>query len=117
MSGAKLKSMKKSMVLAAMLFVSLGVFAFEATDIPATPAQEKTTKLKDCVMMKDGNMYVIKDGETTEMMKAVTMSNGTKILANGEVITKNGELSKLENGDVVYMNGKIEKKSPGNTPK
>jgi hypothetical protein len=107
--------MKKSMVLAALLFLSLGVFAFEAIDLPeATPLQEKTTKQKDCVLMKDGNMYVIKGGETTEMTKAVTMSNGTKVLANGEVITKNGETSKLGNGDVVYMNGKIEKKTPGN---
>ena len=104
--------MKKSIVFAGLLFISMGAFAYIPGKSPEL-RQEKTTKQKDCVMMKDGTMYVIKGGETTEMVKAVVMSNGTKVLANGDVILKNNETFKLQNGDCVYMNGKIEKKSPG----
>lgn len=106
--------MKKSFVLAAMLFIAMGSFAYSPSPaIDAMISQEKTQKMKDCVMMKDGKMYVVKDGESTEMTKAVVMSNGSKVLANGDVIAKNGDTVKLEDGDVVYMNGKIEKKTPG----
>ncbi len=106
--------MKKSLVLFAFLSVCIGAFA-TGTRNPLSPKmienQEKTSKLKDGVMMKDGKMFVVKNGEESEMIKAVIMSNGTKVLVNGEVISKNGETTKLENGDSVTMSGKIEKKS------
>lgn len=107
--------MKKIFGFAFMFCLAISSFAFGGGigDNKDAIVQEKTTKLKDCVLMKDGNMYVVKGGETTDMVKAVVMSNGTKVLANGEIIGKNGETSKLENGDVMYMNGKIEKKVPG----
>lgn len=106
--------MKKSIFLAVLFCISMGAFAYLPGVSPEVKFnQEKTTKQKDCVMMKDNKMYVIKGGEATEMVKAVVMSNGTKVLANGEVILKNNETLKLQNGDCVYMNGKIEKKSPG----
>ncbi len=105
-------NMKKIIVVAMLIVTSFGAFAYTASPKVSVDYIQEKTKLKDGVTMKDGQMYLIKDGEMTEMLKAVIMSNGTKVLTNGEGFFKNGESFKLENGDVVYMNGKIEKKSP-----
>lgn len=105
--------MKKIIFLLGLIaFMSSGAIA-NAPEINETATaiyQDNIQDKKDCVMMIDGEMFVLKDGKKTEMLKAVIMSNGTKVLANGEVYLKDGEKLKLENGDCVYMNGKIERK-------
>ena len=95
-----------------MAFFSVNAQAIVQEAAPVNIGQEKWQDKKDCVMLIDGEMFVIKDGKKTEMTKAVIMSNGTKVLANGEVFLKDGEFFKLSNGDCVYMNGKVEKKNP-----
>jgi hypothetical protein len=107
--------MKKLLITGVVFIISMGAFATGYLNKQEVAYGQEKSKLKDCVIMKDGAMYVVKDGEQTEMLKAVIMSNGTKVLANGEVFLKNGETFKLENGDVVYMNGKLEKKGAGNS--
>jgi hypothetical protein len=67
----------------------------------------KSTKMKDCVMMKDGKMMVEKGGKTMEMDKSMTMSNGSVVMPDGSVKMKDGTTKMLKDGDCVYMNGKM----------
>ncbi|MCY7422045.1 MAG: hypothetical protein LH478_09940 [Chitinophagaceae bacterium] len=103
--------MKKMIVLSALVLFGFTTYAAYASPVPAIVKQEKTDK-RNGVLMEDGTMYVLKDGTKSEMTKAATMSNGTKVLANGEVYLKNGDKLMLENGDFVSNSGKIEKGKP-----
>jgi hypothetical protein len=66
------------------------------------------SKMKDCVMMEDGKMTVMKGGDKMNMDQDVTMTNGTVVMTDGMVKTKNGKSWKLKNGDCVMMDGKME---------
>jgi uncharacterized protein YdeI (BOF family) len=90
--------MKKVLVLIATVFLCTGVFA---------QSQMKTNKMKDCVMMKDGKMMVMKDGKTTAMDNTMTMKNGTMVMADGNVKMKDGKTMMMKDGDCMYMSGKM----------
>lgn len=62
---------------------------------------------KDCMMMKDGKMYVTKDGKTTVVEKDMTMKNGTVCSANGMCTTKDGKKIALKNGECMDMEGQM----------
>jgi hypothetical protein len=66
-------------------------------------------KMKDCVMMKDGKMMVMKGGNTMDMSQDMTLTNGTTVATDGTVKMKNGKTMKMKDGDAMYMNGKMEK--------
>ena len=66
-------------------------------------------KGKDCVMMKDGKMMVMKNGQTIGMDKDMTMSNGTMVMKDGSVKMKDGTTMMMKEGDCIYMNGKMSK--------
>jgi hypothetical protein len=36
-----------------------------------------------------------------------TMANGTKVMMNGKIITKDGQQSQLEEGQVMMLDGKL----------
>ena len=75
-------------------------------------------KMKDCVMMEDGKMMVMKGGQNMAMDQDMTMSNGTMVMTDGTVKMKNGKTMKLKNGDCVYMNGSVmHSKMSGNKSK
>ena len=67
----------------------------------------KTTMMKDCCMMKDGKMMVMKNGKTMPMEKDMVMKNGTKCMANGECTMKDGKKMMMKNGDCIEMSGKM----------
>jgi len=92
-------------VFASMLMV---VLCFTATN---SFAQTKTdhSMMKDCCMMEDGKMMVIKDGKTMPMEKDMTMKNGTKCMVNGECIMKNGTKMQMKEGQCMDMRGKMDK--------
>jgi hypothetical protein len=64
-------------------------------------------KMKDCVMMEDGKMMVMKGGENMAMDQDMTMTNGTMVMTDGTVKMKSGKTTKLKNGDCVMMNGMV----------
>lgn len=72
-------------------------------------AQEKknTSMMKDCCMMKDGKMMVMKDGKTMPMEKDMVMKNGTTCMTNGECMMKDGSKMVMKNGDCMDMSGKM----------
>lgn len=62
---------------------------------------------KDCVMMKDSKMMVMKGGKTMAMDQDMTLTNGTVVSTDGTVKMSDGKTKQLKNGDCVYMNGKM----------
>jgi len=100
-----------STLLASLLMV---VMCFTATN---TCAQTKTedSKTKDCCMMKDGKMMLVKDGTTMPMEKDITMKNGTKCMTNGKCVMKDGKTMLMTEGQCMDMNGKMDKCSMMNT--
>ena len=56
---------------------------------------KKASTMKDCIMMKDGKMMVMKGGKSMVMDKEMMMSNGSKVMPNGEVMTKGGKTMML----------------------
>lgn len=66
-------------------------------------------KMKDCVMMDDGKMMVMKGGQTMAMDEDMTMKNGTMVMKDGTVKMKDGKTTMLKDGECVYMDGKMSK--------
>ena len=95
------------------IFAMIAALAFALT----VSAQDKTEKkvdkmdsgMKDCVMMEDGILVLMKDGKVTDLTTGMTLQNGIKVMADGKIIMKDGSAKMLKNGDVMYMNGKMSK--------
>ena len=70
---------------------------------------------KDGLMMKNGKVQKLQEGKDIGPMdRMTTMANGTKVMMNGKVITKDGQQSQLEEGQVMMLDGKlIESKHTG----
>ena len=88
-----------------MLFIAVALTTSYAN------AQTKTKKamMKDCCMMKDGKMMVMKNGKTMPMEKDMIMKNGTTCMVSGECVMKDGSKMMMKDGDCIDMNGKMDK--------
>lgn len=105
--------MRKIVVLMVACTLSIGLFAQAGKDKKMDKMEHSGKmgmhKMKDCVMMEDGKMMVMKGGKTMQMDKDMTLQNGTMVMTDGSVKWKNGKTATLQNGDCVYMNGKMAK--------
>ena len=60
------------------------------------------------VMMKNGKIQKMQDGKDIGPMdRATTMANGTKVMMNGKVVTKDGQVSQLQEGHMMMLDGKL----------
>ena len=57
----------------------------------------------DQITMKDGQVMVVKDGETTPMEEDVTMADGTRVMRNGQVLMANGTARMMREGETITM--------------
>lgn len=71
-----------------------------ATDSTATAT---TSSLSDRVMMRDGSMYLIKNGVESKMTEDVTLPTGGKVAADGTVTMASGKTVKLKDGQYIEM--------------
>ncbi len=111
-------------VIVAVLFTA-GVYAQaekSATKSNTTTEQTKTTMhndmhhdMKDCVMMKDGKMWMMKGGKTMPMTSEMKMSNGNTVTTNGEVMMADGNKMMMKNGDCMDMHGMMMPSNMGKT--
>jgi len=63
---------------------------------------------KDGVMMKEGKMWRWQDGkEIGRMDRETTMTNGTRVLMSGKMLTKDGKEMQLQEGQMVMLDGKM----------
>ena len=95
---------KRTTVFATLLMIAL----FLTTG--ATFGQNKmdVSVVKDCCLMKNGKMMVLKEGKLSYMKKAVVLENGTKIKKNGVCKMADGTKVKMKEGNCMDMSGKLE---------
>jgi hypothetical protein len=61
----------------------------------------------DGVMMQNGKMMTVKNGQMTILDRDITMSNGTKVMSDGTYIKKEGTKSVLKEGQHMDMSGNL----------
>ena len=95
------------MFLLAAFFCTAATFAQDTSTANHKMHSGKMKMMKDCVMMEDGKMMVMKGGKTMAMEQDMTMTNGTVVMSDGSLKMQDGTTKKLNNGDCVYMDGKV----------
>lgn len=115
--------MKKGLTVGAIALTSILLIGCQQAENP-TPAesQENTTTdisvnvepaqltqsiLQDGVTMKNGKMMMMKNGEMMSMTEEMTMDNGTKVDATGNVMMKDGTSMMMKDGQMMTMDGKM----------
>ena len=61
----------------------------------------------DGVMMQNGKMMQVKNGQMTSLDNDMTMRNGTKIMSDGTCIKKDGTKKKMKEGQHMDMSGNM----------
>jgi len=64
---------------------------------------------QDTILLKDGKVYVQKDGSTLEVLpgRTVMMNNGTKVFSDGSVLMRDGKRVTLVEGQVHTIEGVV----------
>ena len=102
--------MKK--VLAAIFAITLatGAFAQDSTNSTNNVTQNNNTQVHkkqnhDGVMMQNGKVTVMKNGQASPLTQDLVLANGTTVMADGRVKMKDGTTSTLQDGDYIRMDG------------
>ena len=66
-------------------------------------------KMKDCVMMHDGKVMVMKAGQHMPLTQTMNFPNGSAVMPDGTMKMPDGTTHPLKNGDCVYMDGTMGK--------
>lgn len=69
----------------------------------ASGEMKSDEKLSDRVVMKDGELMVIKNGEVSRVEKAIILPSGTVIQKDGTLKKKDGTEVKLKNGQFIEL--------------
>lgn len=100
--------MKQLIILLAVFLASHSVFAQQKTNEKTDHKMHSMSgKMKDCVMMENGKMMMMKAGTSMAMTQDMTMTNGTMVMMDGTVKHKDGTTAMLKDGQCIYMNGKM----------
>lgn len=57
------------------------------------------------VLMRNGTLLIMQDGQLVPVKKEIKLDNGDKILLNGDVIRANGSKTKLQEGMMIDNEG------------
>ena len=60
---------------------------------------------RDMVMMREGKMMIMQNGETMPMEEEMTMADGTKVMPNGQVLMANGTARMMQEGETMMLQG------------
>ena len=96
----------RKMIAAMFASVLIMVLSFTTGNSYAQTKSNSST-MKDCCIMKDGKMMMMKAGKMMPMDKDMTMKNGTKCMTDGECIMKDGKKMKMKEGECMDMSGKM----------
>ena len=99
--------MKKVVVFFAAMLLTAGIYAQDSTSRKPEKTEQNDKSQRDCVVMKDGKMMVLKAGKWANLKKNITLDNGTVISSDGSVKLKTGESTTLKEGQGFYMDGKM----------
>jgi hypothetical protein len=57
------------------------------------------------VMMRDGQMMITRDGKTMPMEEELTMTDGTRVLPNGQLLMADGTARLMDEGESLMLQG------------
>jgi uncharacterized protein with beta-barrel porin domain len=97
--------MKKVLVTLIVMTLALGVFAQDSTNAMNKMAPKQNMQKHEGVMMKDGKLLMMKNGQTTQLTTDLTLDNGAVVMTNGTLKAKDGKTTVLKEGDYVSMDG------------
>jgi hypothetical protein len=97
--------MKKVLVTLFAITFALGVFAQDSTSRTNNLAIKPSVGSHEGVVMRSGKLLMMKNGLTTQLTTDLTLENGTVVMVNGSVKTKDGITTVLKEGDYVSMDG------------
>ena len=97
--------MKKVLVLLFAMTLTSGVFAQDSTNAMNKMAPKQNMQKHDGIIMKNGKLLMMKNGQTTQLTTDMTLDNGTVVMTNGTVKAKDGSTTTLKEGDYVSMDG------------
>jgi hypothetical protein len=107
LSAQTMKTILKSLVFACLtLGVASTTLGADGPDKKTEKAAEKAAELNH-IAMKDGKLVVMKDGETAEFKEAITLNDGTQVMADGSYTQKNGKKEMLKEGEAITWEGKV----------
>jgi len=101
--------MKKVLLLMLLSATAVGASAQNDKGQLNTQKEQDSSKDKhpDGFMLKDGKMVVVKNGKIAPMEQEYTLSNGTRILQNGNYIKNDGTELHFREGDHMDMMGRF----------
>lgn len=102
--------MKKVLVSLFAITLTLGAFAQDSTQTTNKMAPKQNhegIQNHEGVVFKNGKLLMMKDGQTTQLTTDLTLDNGTVVMTNGSVKTKDGTTTTLKEGDYIGMDGTI----------
>lgn len=82
------------------------ILAALALNFLVAQADAQNKDKKDGVKMKNGKVWVVKDGNKTEATREVTLNDGSRVMTDGSVVMADGTVKKLGDGDMITMDGK-----------
>ncbi len=71
-----------------------------------TPVVKTKKLVKDRVMMKDGEMVIIKKGKETKMFKSIKLPDGNIVMTDGTIKMPDGNTIKLKDGEYINLSPK-----------
>lgn len=58
---------------------------------------------EDMVMMREGKMVIMRNGETMPMEEEMTMADVTKVMPNGQVLMNDGTARMMMEGETIII--------------
>jgi hypothetical protein len=112
--------MKKFIGVFVAIAITAGAYAQAGSTNGSTTPQELKTKQNqnmqnnpvgkshaDGVMMQNGKMMQVKNGQLTSLDQDLTLTNGTKVKSDGTCVKKDGTKMTLKEGQHLDMSGKV----------
>lgn len=101
-----MKTLIKSAIFAC-LSLSLVSTSFADPQKDAEKKAEKKAELNH-IAMKDGKVWIMKDGETTQLNETITLNDGTQVMKDGSYLEQGKtEKKTLKEGEAINWKGKV----------
>ena len=104
--------MKK--LIQSLAFACLSLCVITSYGADQTPAEKEAEKKAEKaaelnhIALKDGKLWVMKDGQTTELTETVTLNDGTRVMKDGSYIEQGKTATKmLKQGEAITWEGKV----------
>lgn len=61
---------------------------------------------EDIVVMQNGRVVMVSHGDMTPLEEEIRLSNGTRVMPNGQIVMIDGTARMMAEGEAMNMNGK-----------